>query len=193
MSALQKRIREVQNLADLVEALRSRQEEATDDDLADLPTFGGDPPPSGTAGVWSWDALSVLVGRGPIDEMEVVSREKWAAQFQSRCFWVPDGFRIDPRGADQADVLEVDDEGDTFVISLPCSTPTHVVATILKTIAKAKKDSQRYGRDAGAADLVEDLLDRVGLRNAAYRIARLEEQIQRLDDRTEEMRSGGDR
>ena len=47
-------------------------------DLTSLPTFGGDAPESGTAGVWSWGERRVLVGdSGPF---EIVSRREWEAR-----------------------------------------------------------------------------------------------------------------
>lgn len=47
-------------------------------DMTSLPTFGGDEPESGTAGVWSWDERRVLVGDSA--PFEIVSRREWEAK-----------------------------------------------------------------------------------------------------------------
>lgn len=47
-------------------------------DMTSLPTFGGDEPESGTAGVWSWDERRVLVGDSA--PFEIVSRREWEAR-----------------------------------------------------------------------------------------------------------------
>lgn len=46
-------------------------------DLSGLPTFGG-AEPADTYGVWSWDANSLLVGDGAVNEWRIVSRQEWA-------------------------------------------------------------------------------------------------------------------
>tara|TARA_R110002126_G_scaffold262748_1_gene405651 strand:+ start:267 stop:614 length:348 start_codon:yes stop_codon:yes gene_type:complete len=42
-------------------------------DITDLPTFGGEAPPS-TAEVWSWDEGHLLVGIGPFADWEIRAR-----------------------------------------------------------------------------------------------------------------------
>ena len=60
------RLQAAQNLDELLETIRTVHAELDEDDrsnldLTDLPTFGGQEPDD-TAAVWSWDAERLLVG-----------------------------------------------------------------------------------------------------------------------------------
>ena len=66
----------LEDLYDLLRAEDFRVLNAYGDFLANLPTFGGDDPATGTECVWSWDADRLLVGTCR-DNLQIVSREDW--------------------------------------------------------------------------------------------------------------------
>lgn len=59
-------------LDELLDQLRDGR--IADDDMADLPTFGG-AEPGDTQGVWSWDAARLIVGTCP-DDYAIVPRDR---------------------------------------------------------------------------------------------------------------------
>jgi hypothetical protein len=48
----------------------------TDEEAADLPTFGGEAPVGGTNEVWSWDETRLLVGTCS-EDLRIVDRADW--------------------------------------------------------------------------------------------------------------------
>jgi len=68
----------ISSLSDLLEAIIIDDERfvTNGDWSSSMPSFGGDEPEE-TAGVWSWDAESVLIGTC-LDDIEIISREEYA-------------------------------------------------------------------------------------------------------------------
>tara|TARA_R100000773_G_scaffold9246_1_gene8760 strand:+ start:462 stop:698 length:237 start_codon:yes stop_codon:yes gene_type:complete len=64
-------LNEITTLEELLEFLQN--EDTTDIDMSDLPTFGGSTPNS-TEGVWSWDYEKLLIGESAND-FQIVSRD----------------------------------------------------------------------------------------------------------------------
>ena len=70
-------IRNASNLIDLCEALNTMSfEERQDEDLSDLPTFGGADLVN-TSGIWSWDETDLIVQSS--EGFRVVSRADFLA------------------------------------------------------------------------------------------------------------------
>lgn len=54
-----------------------RNSDVSDEQMVDLPTFGGDEPPS-THGVWSWDETRLIVGTCA-DDFKIIDRADYKA------------------------------------------------------------------------------------------------------------------
>jgi len=59
----------IDSLDDLLQVVQNY--EIDDRQMVELPTFGGDEPPS-TVGIWSWDTTRMMVGEG--DDINIIKR-----------------------------------------------------------------------------------------------------------------------
>lgn len=102
------------NLKDLLNALRNMSAEDLEQiDMTGLPTFGGEEP-SNTAGVWSWDETSLLVGTqvgtGEFSgDFEIVSRDEDAQAIRDT---LEDGAALLALGITDEDQEAVEDAHD---------------------------------------------------------------------------------